>query len=132
MKKFLYLAIFLFSILLVFSLCTPYDSDKVNTGMIQGQWLLIDSEHIKEEFDSLFIDYEKERIILHFEQDKCIQYLPYLNDTTTFSFYIHDYKLNLSKDSIPVNTFGIVALTGDSLILQNNTTLHKYIKMEQY
>jgi len=132
MKKFRYLTIIIPFISIIFSLCTPYNSNKVNTDLIQGRWLLVDSEHAKQEFDTLFIDYEKERIILNFDQNKCIQYLPYMQDTLVFDFYIHNYKLSISKGNIPVNTFGIVALTKDSLILLNNTTLRKYIKTEQH
>ncbi len=96
--------------------------------MIQGKWMLVDAHHAEERVDTAFMDYETEQTILSFEDNKCTQYMLYLNDTLTFAFYINDYKLTLYTDSIPVNTFGIVALTQDSLILLNNTTLRKYKK----
>jgi len=131
MKKFIYTVITVLSIIFTFSVCTPYNSNKVNYEMIQGKWILVDAHHAEKRIDTAFLDFEKEQTILLFEDNKCFQYMPYINDTLTFTFYINDYKLSLYKDSVPVNTFGIIALTQDSLILLNNTTLRKYKKTEQ-
>ncbi len=131
MKIFSHTIITVILILFLFSFCTPYNSNKVNYEMIQGKWLLTNSKHAKVEIDTVFIDFEKEQIMLTFEDNKCTQYMPYMNDTLEFTFYIDDYKLALYKDTSWINTFGIVALTQDSLILLNNTTLRKYKKIGQ-
>lgn len=131
MKRAIYTTILILSALLTLSVCTPYNSNKVNYETIQGKWMLVDAHHAMEKVDTVFMDFEKEQTILLFEDNKCTQYMSYMNDTLTFTFYIDDYKLALYKDTVPINVFGIVALTQDSLILLNNVTLRKYKKIGQ-
>lgn len=105
-------------IMLLFSLCTPYNSDKANYKLIQGRWMLVDVNHSEIILDTVRIDYNKNQTILVFEKNKLTQYMNDLNDTTDFTFVIRDYKLAIFRDSVATNVFIIRKLTGDSLILE--------------
>jgi len=98
--------------------------------MIQGKWQLVEASHTMEEFDTAFIDYEQEKTILIFEGNKCSQYMPSWGDTLEFTFDIHNFRMTIFSDTAKVNTFDIIALTADSLILNDRLSLRKYKKTE--
>lgn len=117
------------SVLLFIASCTYYNSDKVNTKMIQGKWQLIDVEH--NIYDTVSVDYTKEQTYLIFEDDRCTQYMPDLKDTLHLIFSIRDYQLAFFKDSTLVSVFSIDSLTEQTLILSHETNERIYKKIEQ-
>ncbi|MDH6307668.1 hypothetical protein M2451_000117 [Dysgonomonas sp. PFB1-18] len=131
MKRHLYLTISIMLLTAVFTFCTPYSSDKMNMQMIQGRWMLVDTRHATKKLDTVYIDYNKQQTFIVFNKDTFTQYMPYLNDTVTLTFNIHEYMLSLNNDSVRSNTFSIVSLTADSLILKNKNSIRKYKKTEQ-
>lgn len=112
-----------------FASCTPYNSDQVNTKLIQGKWLLVEADRAV--FDTIEVDYTKDLTYLIFEGNKCSQYMSDWEDTIDFSYTIHDYELDLYKDSIPFRKLIINALAPDSLVLSFKEDKWKYKKLEQ-
>lgn len=99
----------------LFCCCTPYNADKVNNSLIQGKWILTDVDRAV--YDSINVDYNKERTYLIFDGDKCAQHMSDWEDTLNFRFTIHNYELNLYKDDTPFRSLDIDALSKDSLVL---------------
>lgn len=124
--------LFISSIIYIFVTCTPYNSDKVNTELIQGKWQLMDTKNHKDKLDTVQIDYSEEFTYLIFKGNKCIQYMPDLADTLDFTFSIYDYKLTLYKDSIYINKLNIDSLSSDKLVLSQENSEHIYKKIKQY
>lgn len=120
---------YIFISIFIFTHCNRYNSDKVNTEMIQGKWLLTEAERIG--YDTIEIDYEQELTYLVFDGNKCSQYMSDLKDTINFTFLIHDYDLELYEDSIPFRKLFIDILTSDSLVLSFKDDKWKYKKIEQ-
>jgi len=110
-----------------FFACTSYNSDKANTELIQGKWLLVDVDHSI--YDTITVDYSNEQTFLIFEGSKCIQYMPDLNDTLDLTFSIHNFQLVLYKDSIPLSKFMIDTLTTEELILSHEKSERLYKKI---
>lgn len=127
MQKIIY--IITISVLLI--TCTSYDSNKVNTNLIQGKWQLIDTENHSDALDTVLIDYSTEITYLTFDGTRCTQYMPDLADTLKFTFSIHDYKLMLYKDNVLVNKLDIDSLSSEKLILSQNKGGHIYKKIRQ-
>ena len=119
---------FLFAVFLLYA-CTPYNADKVNTGLIQGKWELTDVD--REVYDSINVDYNNERTYLVFDGDEFIQYMSDWKDTLNFRFTIHNYELNLYKGDDPFRSLDIDALTNDSLVLSFAENKWVYKKTEQ-
>lgn len=115
----------------LFSFCTPYDSDKVNYRLIQGTWILADSEHDNSAIDTVKVDYSKEKTLLVFEEGRCVQLMPDLKDTINFTYQIKSFDLRLYRDDVPNSTFNITLLTADSLILTAGESAMVYIKERQ-
>ncbi|MBK5721931.1 hypothetical protein JGH11_13710 [Dysgonomonas sp. Marseille-P4677] len=109
--------------------CTPYNSDKVNTDLIQGKWLLIEAD--RSVYDTVEVDYTKDLTYLIFEEDRCRQYMSDWKDTMEFIYTIHNYELTLYKDSIPFRMLDIKTLTSDSLVLSFKDDKWEYKKLEQ-
>lgn len=131
MNRYMYKKVFITAIVCIFIACTSYNSNKVNTELIQGKWQLVDIEHSSHEYDTLSIDYLEEITLLRFDGDKCIQYMPDLGDTLNFTFAIHDYKLMLYKDNVFINRLNIDSLTSDKLVLSQTDSEHIYRKIRQ-
>lgn len=106
--------LFLIFSFLLFS-CKPYNSNKVNTTLIEGRWLLVDVDSKK--FDSITVDYTTELTYLIFRGDSCIQQLIDIDETSYFTFSVNNFYLNLMKDSAIVSSLRIDKLTSDSLVL---------------
>lgn len=119
------------AIVCIFMSCTSYDSNKVNTELIQGKWQLVDIEHSRHQYDTLSIDYLKEITFLVFDGNKCTQNMPDLEDTLNLTFSIHDFKLMLYKDSICINKLNIDSLTSEKLVLSQEDSEHIYTKIMQ-
>ncbi|SBV93932.1 hypothetical protein [uncultured Dysgonomonas sp.] len=128
MIRYVYI-ITLFLTVYLFCGCTPYNADKVNTSLIQGKWILTDVDRVI--YDSINVDYNKERTYLIFEGDKCAQHMSDWKDTLTFRFTIHNYELNLYKDDAPFRSLDIDALSQDSLVLSAGENKWVYKKAEQ-
>ncbi len=109
--------------------CTPYNADKVNTSLIQGKWILTNVDRVI--YDSINVDYNKERTYLIFEGDKCAQHMSDLKDTLNFRFTIHNYELSLYIDDTPFRSLDIDALSKDSLVLSLADNKWVYKKAEQ-
>lgn len=105
--------IFVIFSLMTISGCKPYNSDEVNSRMIQGKWRLVDI--VKEQDDTVSNDLNWQEVFLIFDGNKCTQEMVGLI-TTEYTFSIHDYKLMLYKDSVFDNDLQINTLTSDSLI----------------
>lgn len=121
--------VFILIFTFVFTGCTPYDSDKVNTGLIQGKWMLIEADRAI--YDSVEVNYTKELTVLIFEGNRCRQYMSDWKDTIEFRYAIHNYELELYKDSMPFRKLIIATLAPDSMILSFKEDSWKYKKIEQ-
>ncbi|WP_051697679.1 hypothetical protein [Prevotella sp. 10(H)] len=110
--------------------CTPYDSDRVNTGLIQGKWVLADAERTVM-YDTVNVDYNKELTFLIFEGNKCSQHMSDIKDTIDFTFVIRNYELRLYKDDKPFRKLDIDLLSADSLILSVTDNIWIYKKAGQ-
>ncbi|MDU1889428.1 MAG: hypothetical protein E6767_01955 [Dysgonomonas sp.] len=108
--------------------CTPYNSDKVNTELLQGKWVLTDVNDSV--LDTINVDYTKELTFLLFSKDSCIQIMPDIKDTTFLSFNVHNYKLNFFSNNKQINQLQIDVLTKDSLVLSQYQNWHKYKRAE--
>lgn len=123
--------IFITAIVCIFIGCTSYNSNKVNTELIQGKWQLVDIEHFSHQYDTLSIDYLEEITFLVFDGDKCTQYMPDLGDTLNLTFSILDYKLMLYKGEVCINKLNIDSLTSERLVLSQEDSEHIYTKIRQ-
>lgn len=126
----IYIKAFTIAITCLLIACTPYDSNKVNTDLIQGKWQLVDIKNFDQAQDSILIDYSKDITFLIFDDNTFIQQMPDLKDTLILNFRIHDYHLYLLKDSLTVNKLSIDSLTVEKLVLsqKNDTHIYKRIK----
>lgn len=110
--------------------CKPYNSNEANGKLIQGKWMLVDTD--RDLFDTVKIDYNKQVTYLIFNGDKCSQQMVDLNEISDYRFTIEDFNLNLYTDSVLNNTLHINLLTADSLILsKGENSMWKYKKIEQ-
>lgn len=116
------------SILFVLSCCTPYDSNKVNKELLNGKWVLTDVDHSN--YDTIKVDYTNELTYLLFKQDSCIQVMPDLQDTSYFSFRVHNYEIQLLQKNNPVGRLEIDILTKDSLVLLRDSNRYQYKRIE--
>jgi hypothetical protein len=128
MKRYIYIIILFLTGYLLCG-CTPYNADKVNSGLIQGKWILADVDRAI--YDSVNVDYNKERTYLIFDGDKCTQYMSDRKDSMNFRFTIHNYELNLYKDDVPFRSLDIETLSKDSLVLSVTENKWVYKKAEQ-
>lgn len=131
MEKRMQKIIFTIAISALFITCTSYDSNKVNTNLIQGKWQLVDTENQNNILDTVRIDYSKEITYLTFNGTTCTQHMPDLADTLNFTFSIYDYKLMLYKDNVLVNKLDIDSLNSDKLVLSQEKSEHIYKKIRQ-
>lgn len=117
-------------ILSLFS-CTPFDSNKLNKELIQGRW--IQEQIFTENGDSIVIpeDYHSKNT-LYFWGDSCHEVLEDIDTVSDrlFRFDINSYILSLDEKDYPINYLKIAKLTEDSLILQLNSRVYKYKKIE--
>lgn len=110
--------------------CKPYNSDKANHKLIQGKWILVDTQHNL--LDTVKVDYDKQITYLVFSGNKCSQQMVDLNEISDYTFTISNFELNLHTDSLLNNTLRINLLTADSLILsKGDDSLWKYKRVMQ-
>lgn len=125
MKNLFLFAFFLFTIIA----CTPYDSNKVNTNLLQGKWLKIDKYQIKN--DTLAIPATlMDTTSLSFDRESCSEYIFELKKTSTFNYKIQNYRLFLYRNDTLVNWFSIKSLANDSLVIEQGGIQLKYKKIE--
>lgn len=108
--------------------CKPYNSDEANHKLIQGKWILVDTDH--DLFDTVKVDYSKQITYLIFNDDKCSQQMVDLNEISDYTFTIQDFNLSLYTDSVLNSTLHINLLSADSLILskgENSLWIYKKI-----
>lgn len=125
MKNLFLFVFFLFTIIA----CTPYDSNKVNTNLLQGKWLKIDKYQIKN--DTLAIPATlMDTTSLTFDRKSCSEYIFELKTTSTFNYKIQNYRLFLYRNDTLVNWFSIKSLANDSLVIEQGGIQLKYKKIE--
>lgn len=117
--------------LILFSIaaCTPYDSNKVNTNLLQGKWLKIDRFQIKNDTlanPTTLMD----TTALTFDKESCSEYIFELKTTNTFSYKVQNYRLFLYRNDTLVNWFSIKTLANDSLVIEQAGIQLKYKKIE--
>lgn len=128
MRKLLY---FIISGILscIFIACKPYSSDKKNTDLIQGKWVLTEVKRNHDILDTVSVDFTKEQTFLVFEGSKCTQYMPDVGDTLHLTFRIRDYQIGLYKDSVRINILNIDTLTSNLLYLSLKDDQWEYMKV---
>lgn len=111
-----YLSIILVLVSSLFFSCTPYNSDQANKKMLQGEWLLVDSTIV-------------DSVMLIFDADVCREYIPSKDYEATYKLSIRNYWLTLHESDSSRLRFDIVALSNDSLVLDNGNRIGIYKKI---
>lgn len=121
----------LFFIFLLFTVCTPYDSDRTNVELLQGQWLM--TAMYKEAQDSAYIpEYlPEDSIILSFEGNNYAEYMGESSKKLDLTFDVHNYRIILHRDSSIYDWTDIEILTKDSLVLSKVDYKWQYKKIER-
>lgn len=124
-----YITAILFIISISFA-CVPYDSNKTNTKLLQGKWLMSDMYYIASD-SSVIDEYEpKDSIILYFEENNYWEYLSSNAKNTSLNFEVSDYRIVFYKDSSIFDWTNINLLTPDSLVLSKANRTWRYTKFE--
>lgn len=128
-KYLLYIIIILF----VSHSCKRFDSNAYNTEAIQGNWKQVLVAFSSESEDSHQPNYKPSPglLTLNFVNDSCFESIGNQEQINKYQFFIKNYTLELN-DSInnTQSLLHISKLTSDSLILYNNITSWKYVKIE--
>lgn len=111
--------IFYFTIiLLVIGLCLqckPYNSNAENECMLQGTWMLTESNHVFDGDSSA--GYTSDTMTYSFKGNEITEYIKAYNLNTTHAFAVRNYNLEIYDADSLISKFTIIKLWNDSLIL---------------
>lgn len=109
--------------------CTPFDSNKANKKLLQGNWVLYDLDAQLGD-DTVFVNYIQDTAIIIFEKDSCYDYFVKTNVLNSYSFAIDNYELSTYINDSLITKLDILALSDDSLVLGRKSVKFKYRKFE--
>lgn len=126
MKK----GVVLFIILCLYGACTPYDGNKVNNDLLQGEWMMVDMYYILS--DSTIVSEYKpnDSILLQFDGNEYLEYIRSENKRINLKYNVLDYRILLYKDSSIYDWTNIDILTPDSLVLSKANKIWQYKKVK--
>lgn len=110
--------------------CTPYDSNKTNKSLLQGNWLMKDTYYVSSD-SSIISEYRpNDSIILSFDEDHYREYLRSGGREINLRFDVSDYRIMLYKDSSIFDWTNIEVLSSDSLVLSKANRVWQYQKIQ--
>lgn len=110
--------------------CTPYDSNKVNHKLIQGEWIQVDLVSYNEQLAPIDEEIAPQNASLYFWGDSCLEHIRDIEKERYFKFDINNFIIALEEEGQPTSYLKIAKLTDDSLILHIDARILRYAKKD--
>lgn len=110
--------------------CTPYDSNKVNHKLIQGEWIQVDLVSYNEQLAPIDEEIAPQNASLYFWGDSCLEHIRDIEKERYFKFNINNFIIGLEEGGHPTSYLKIAKLTNDSLILLTDVRVLRYARKD--
>lgn len=119
-----------FVILCLWCACTPYNSNKTNKDLLQGEWLMIDTYYISSDSTIISEYIPTDSILLRFDAGQYTEYLSGDHKEINLRFNVSEFRIMFYKDSSIYDWTNIDILTADSLVLSKANRIWQYRKIK--